>query len=50
VVVLDSDTRDCRQFLGELDAILQHVTPRPEPCFASPSRRWRLGTSAIARR
>lgn len=33
VVVLDSDTRDCRQFLGELDAILQQCDPAPRTLF-----------------
>lgn len=33
VVVLDSDTRDCKQFLGELQALLQQCDPAPTTLF-----------------
>lgn len=33
VVVLDSDRRDCRTFLGELHALLQNCRPAPRTLF-----------------
>jgi hypothetical protein len=33
VVVLDSDRRDCRTFLGELNALLQNCRPAPKTLF-----------------
>ncbi len=33
VVVLDSDRRDCRTFLGELNALLQSCQPAPNTLF-----------------
>jgi hypothetical protein len=33
VVVLDSDRRDCKAFLGELNALLQHCQPAPNTVF-----------------
>ena len=33
VVVLDSDRRDCRTFLGELNALLQNCRPAPSTLF-----------------
>lgn len=33
VVVVDSDTRNCKEFLAELNAVLQQCTPAPRTLF-----------------
>lgn len=48
VVVVDSDTRNCKQFLAELQAVLQQCAPAPRTLFRlaiEEMEAWLLGDS-----